>query len=108
MSKAHKGLRYIITSTYSEQNDASLADKVHDDHTRAVEQFIVKVIKRTGGVISERQKDLFSREAGYGEATKKMNSNDIQHLKDERKYLHKRPYHHYLQEYQDGTSYNVK
>ena len=82
MSKAHEGHRYIITSTYSEQNNASLAVKVPDDHTRAVEQFIVEVIKRTCGVISERQKDPFSWEAGHGEAIKKMNSNDRQYLKD--------------------------
>jgi len=67
-----------------------------DDHTWAVDQFISEMIKRTGCVISERQNDLFSWEAGYGKVIRQMNSDDRPHLKDARKHSPKRPSYRYL------------
>lgn len=103
-----RGHRNIRTSSYSEQNHSSQAQRVPDDATRPVEQFLVELLHRTDDVLNERQVKLFEWEAGSETAIRKLNPSDRKHLADARRLLHREPYHRFAAQVGLYPSYNVK
>lgn len=101
------GHREIKSSSYSEQNHSSLAARVPDDHSRPIERFITEVIRRTGDIMDERQKALFTWDANKATAVDNMIPRDRPHLKSARGMLYQVPYERFVGQYKCYSSYNV-
>lgn len=103
-----KGHRNIATSSYAEQNHASIARVAPDNHNRTLEQNIVDIMKRDEMLFSSRQKEKFlwySLEAAH---INNMTPERAKYLTDARKHLEEIPYKFFETQFQLSYSYIVR